>query len=140
MAKEDKLNTNMDNPELENLIIQDNGEDYALIYDENKKLVLGWDSSQGLYGATESEEDENYEESIRNFLETVSDFYAGESIKVTPEGPFLSGSEFDGASVAWALNTIYGSNLEIVGSLPTMEDLGLDQRSNINEDGSPRVR
>lgn len=115
-------------------------DEYALVYDKDRNLLLGWDPEQGLYETENRLNDENLAENVREFLKIHSDFYDGGSIRVTPEGPFLAGDEFDAASVAWALNTLYGSDIEIQGTLPTMADLGLDAKSDINEDGTPAVR
>lgn len=120
--------------EVQEELEEDFSEDYALIYDKENKLILAWDPAWGIDG------DPQEVENLREFLKIYLDFYEGGSIRVTPEGPFLSGEETDAATIAWAINTIYGNEVEIKGTLPTMADLGLDEKSNINEDGSPTVR
>ena len=109
----------------------------ARILSKKDNFIIYWSETTGL----EAEEKYSYVlENIRTLLSGGLEAYGGDSIQVTPEGPYLEGSEFDAASVAWAFSTIYGDDLEITGDLPTMFDLGLAPENNFDEDGNPLVR
>jgi hypothetical protein len=109
----------------------------ASIVSKKDNFTAYWSETVGL----QAEDQYSYVlENIRTLLSAGLEAYGGDSIQVTPEGPYLAGDEFDAASVAWAFNTIYGDDLEISGDLPTMFDLGLAPENNFDEDGNPLVR
>jgi hypothetical protein len=109
----------------------------ASIISKKEDFTVYWSETVGL----QAEDTYSYVvENIRTLLSAGLEAYGGESIEVTPEGPYLAGTEFDAASVAWALNVIYGDSLEISGDLPTMFDLGLAPENNFDEEGNPLVR
>jgi hypothetical protein len=109
----------------------------ATIESKENDFFLIWDEASGLSSASK---DEYVIGNIIFLLEKFVESNGGRSIKVTPEGPFLEGSQYDAASVAWAINAIYGDEPTIKGDLPTMKDLGLDESSNFDENGNPLVR
>lgn len=117
--------------------------DVTIVTFNDGKAGFAWSAISGLIPNPELEESDDVVESIQEYLKTAVELYSSygyDSVPVTPEGPFLEGSTTDGASVSWALNTLYPGEFEVNGSLPTLEDLGLDYGSNFNEDGSQRVR
>jgi hypothetical protein len=109
----------------------------AIIESKENDFILIWDEASGL---SSDAKDEYAIENIILLLEKFLESNGGRSIKVTPEGPFLEGSQYDAASVAWAINAIYGDEPTIKGDLPTMKDLGLDESSNFDKNGNPLVR
>jgi len=59
----------------------------------------------------------------------------------TPEGPFLPSSVKNLYTVVWAFNELYGDEgVKVVGNAPTLEDMGLDEASNYDENGKEIVR
>ncbi len=106
----------------------------AMIRSLEYDFTVFWSETAGLSG------DEEVVFAITDLLDKALEVSFTDSIAVTPEGPFLEGSEYDGASVAWAVNFLYGTEPDIIGDLPSMKDLGLDYSSNFDEDGNPRVR
>ena len=109
----------------------------ASIVSKKENFTIYWSETVGL----QAEDQYSYVlENIRTLLAAGLEAYGGDAIQVTPEGPYLAGDEFDAASVAWALNVIYGDDVEISGDLPTMFDLGLAPENNFDEDGNPLVR
>lgn len=117
--------------------------DVTIVTFKDGKAGFAWSSVSGLIPNLELEESTDVVESIQEYLKTAVELYGSygyDSIPVTPEGPFLEGSITDGASVSWALNTLYAGEFEANGPLPTLKDLGLDYASNFDEDGTPLVR
>ena len=134
---------------LEPQVLQEEAEDEAVENDvtivtfKDGKAGFAWSAVSGLISNPELEESTDVVESIQEYLKTAVELYGSygyDSIPVTPEGPFLEGSTTDGASVSWALNTLYAGEFDVDGPLPTLKDLGLDYASNFDEDGNPLVR
>lgn len=106
----------------------------AVIKSLVEDFTIYWNEFSGLTGDSKAVAD------IINLLDEALDANGGVQISVTPEGPFLAGDEYDAASVAWAINFLYKSEVDVRGDLPSMKDLGLDYSSNFDEDGNELIR
>lgn len=76
---------------------------------------------------------------VNEFIE----FFAQESdvIKVTPEGPYLPGSNSNLHTVVWAVTTLFDDqDIKFYGEVPSLKDLGLDYASNFDENGNQIIR
>ena len=62
-------------------------------------------------------------------------------IQVTPEGPSLPADVKNLYTVVWAFNELYkDEGVKVVGNAPTLEDMGLDEASNYDDNGNLIVR
>jgi hypothetical protein len=62
-------------------------------------------------------------------------------IQVTPEGPSLPADVKNLYTVVWAFNELYkDQGVKVVGNAPTLEDMGLDEASNYDDNGNLTVR
>lgn len=108
-------------------------DDSTIIWDEYSGLTPD-DSERAVQAVSE----------IKTFIDKMKEVYIDNyglsSIPITPEGPFAKPSDTDPVIVAWTLKTLYDTEYEVSGDLPTMKDLGLDYNSNFDEDGNPIVR
>ena len=78
---------------------------------------------------------------INSFIETLSE--GRDTIKVTPEGPYLPATVDNLYTVFWAVTTIFdrvGETVKFYGDVPSLKDLDLDYASNFDENGKPIIR
>jgi hypothetical protein len=78
---------------------------------------------------------------ITSFIETLSE--GRDTIKVTPEGPYLPATVNNLYTVFWAVTTIFdrvGETVKFYGDVPSLKDLDLDYASNFDENGKPIIR
>lgn len=102
--------------------------------------LIGWGPvGSGLYPDDNDQDAIDFADSIRDYIYASA---INGQILATPEGPFFKASTLDLGAVIWAVNALYGDELdiEVTGNAPTLEDLGLDDASNFDEDGTPIVR
>jgi hypothetical protein len=121
--------------------IDDMPKSARIVFAEDVEVL--WQEYTGL--VSNGSEDADYiVDQIKTFIGEVGSLYIGKlgygSIPITPEGPFAESSDKDPITIAWALDTLYGSGYEVYGDIPSMKDLGLDYASNFDEDGNEIVR
>ena len=66
-----------------------------------------------------------------------------DTIKVTPEGPYLPATIDNLYTIFWAVNELFTAleeDVKFFGDVPSLKDLGLDYASNFDENGNPIVR
>jgi hypothetical protein len=80
---------------------------------------------------------------IVEIVDAFIEFHSQRSdvIKVTPEGPYLPGTNSNLYTVVWAVTTLFrDQDIKFYGEVPSLKDLGLDYASNFDENGNQIIR
>lgn len=100
---------------------------------------IGWHPMLDTLGPDYNDQDAvDFARSIEDYIR-ASDYNG--YIMATPEGPSFEASVRDIGAVIWATYSLYGDlPIRVKGDAPTLEDLGLDEASNYDEDGTQITR
>jgi hypothetical protein len=106
----------------------------------NDGVILLWSEYSGLI-PDETDESKEMAEEIRSVISIFKEFYSDESsVPITPEGPYMTLSETDPVTISYLVTKMYGENVQVMGDLYTLRELGLDYASNFDEYGNEIVR
>jgi hypothetical protein len=80
-----------------------------------------------------------------NLITSYVDYKSGgsDTLKATPEGPYLPGTIDNLYTVVWAVTDIFGAvgeDVKFYGEVPSLKDLDLDYASNFDENGNQIIR
>jgi hypothetical protein len=99
---------------------------------------IGWHPMLDTLSPDTNPDAEEFADSIEEYVSALA---VNGYIRVSPEGPVLDGTVQSLPTVIWAAHSLYNDlPIRVVGTAPTLEDLGLDVASNYDEDGNEIVR